>query len=128
MPWFPILLTGRRDVNPTAVCRTKLLGSFERPVFTRLCCRRPTADTKWVSQLYLRPASRSERSAHRPPGYVVSTWCTTGWADCFRRMRRTNYGAKTLALLSQVPTHQSARQRQSKAAICSLGDFHFPAG
>ena len=24
MPWFRILLTGRRDVNLTAVCRTKL--------------------------------------------------------------------------------------------------------
>src|SRR5262249_39624600 len=23
------------------------------------------------------------RSAHRQPGYVVSTWCTTGSADCF---------------------------------------------
>src|SRR3954471_5502033 len=76
MPWSPILSTGRRGVNPTAVCRTQLLSSFGRLAFIRLCCRRPTADTKWVSQLCLRPASRSERSVHRQRGYVVSTWCT----------------------------------------------------
>jgi hypothetical protein len=127
MPRFPILLTGRRDVNLTAVCRTKLSSSFGRLAFTRLCSRRPTADTKWVSQLYSRPASRSERSARRPPGYVVSTWCTTGSADCFRRRCRTNCGAKTRARSSQAPTHQSARRRQSRAAICSRGDFRFPA-
>src|SRR3954449_2433651 len=116
-----------RGVNLTAVCRTKLLSSFGRLAFIRLCCRRPTADTKWVSQLCLRPASRSERSAHRQPGYVVSTWCTTGSADCFRRRRRTNCGDKTRALSSQAPTHQSARRRQSRAAICSRGDFRLPA-
>src|SRR5262249_6369194 len=124
---FPILLTGRRDVNLTVVCRTNLLSSFGRQAFTRLCCRRPTADTEWGFQLYLRPASLSERSAHRQPGYVVSTWCTTGSADCFRRRRRTNCGAETRTLSSQAPTHQSARRCQSRAAICSRGDFRFPA-
>src|SRR4029077_12438550 len=101
---------------------------FRRQAFTRLCCRRPTADTKWVFQLYLRPASRSERAADRPLGYVVSTWCTTGSADGFRRRRRTNCGAETRTLSSQAPTHQLARRRQLRAVICSRGDFRFPAG
>ena len=111
-------------------CRVsdELSSGFGRPACTRLCCRRPMADTRWVSRRCSRPASRSARSAHRRPGYAVSTWRTTGSADCFRRRRRTRCGAKIRTRSSQAPTHRSARRRWSRAAIGSRGDFRFPAG
>ena len=127
-PGSRILPSGRRNANRTAACRTKPSSGFAKPACTRRCCRRPTADTKWASRPCSRPASRSARSAHRRPGCAVSTWCTTGSADCFRNRRRTRCGAKTRAPSSRAPTRRSARRHSVDGGYRLSGRFPFCSG